>query len=61
MKKTMVYDIFDGVNSYQRAINLLKKCMEQIEAFEGDNVETLGYLRVLVLMMMRLKLWGLGI
>ena len=43
IQREMVYDIFDGVNSYQRAIDLLKGCMEQIEADENyDNIETLG-------------------
>lgn len=42
IQREVVYDIFDGVNSYQRAIGLLKRCMEQIEADENyDNVETL--------------------
>ena len=42
IQREMVYDICDGVNSYQRAIDLLKQCMEQIEANEGyDKTETL--------------------
>lgn len=43
IQREVAYDVFDGVNSYQRAISLLKKCMEQIEADENyNNTETLG-------------------
>ena len=47
IQREMVYDVFNGVNSYQRAIDLLKRCMEQIEAFEGDNTETYNVLQSL--------------
>ena len=41
IQREMVYDIFDGMPSYERVIQLLKKCMEQIEADEGyNNTET---------------------
>ena len=43
IQREVTYDVFDGVNSYQRAIGLLKKCMEQIESDEGyDHIETLN-------------------
>lgn len=41
IQREVVYDIFDGTLNYQRAINLLKNCMSQIEANEfGDYTET---------------------
>ena len=42
IQREMVYDVFDGVSSYQRAIDLLKRCMDQIEGDEDwDNTNTL--------------------
>lgn len=37
IQREVVYDVFNGVNSYQRAINLLKRCMDQIEGDEDYN------------------------
>ena len=48
IQREVVYDVGDWVMSYRRAINLLKKCMEQIEADEGyDNEETYNVLQSL--------------
>ena len=42
IQREMVYDVFDGVSSYQRAIDLLKRCMDQIEGDENcNNTQTL--------------------
>ena len=35
IQREMVYDIFDGMPSYERAIALLKKCMYEIEQYEN--------------------------
>ena len=37
IQREMVYDIFDGVNSYQRAIYLLKSSLEYIENYNNCN------------------------
>lgn len=37
IQREVVYDIFDGMPSYERAIDLLKKCMYDIE--ERENCE----------------------
>ena len=43
IQREVVYDIFDGMPSYDKAIRLLKECMCQIEADEfGDHTETLN-------------------
>ena len=48
IQREMVYDVFDGVTSYQRTIDLLKRCMEQIEADEDyNNKETYNVLQSL--------------
>ena len=41
IQREVVYDVYDETPSYGRAMHLLKKCMEHIEAFEGDNINTL--------------------
>ena len=37
IQREMVYDIFDGVNSYQRAMDLLKNALEYIENYNNCN------------------------
>lgn len=40
IQREMVYDIFDGINSYQRAIDLLKHALEYLENYNNcNNVE----------------------
>ena len=41
IQREVVYDVHDETPSYGRAIELLKRCMEHIEAFEDDNIITL--------------------
>lgn len=41
IQREVAYDVHDGIPSYERAIELLKRCMEHIEAFEDDNAITL--------------------
>lgn len=41
IQREVTYDVFDGMPSYERVIELMKRCMEHIEAFEGDNTITL--------------------
>lgn len=59
VQREMTYDVFDGALSYQRAIRLLKCCMDWIESehcgcaetldtfeylgFDGDELEALGF------------------
>jgi hypothetical protein len=57
VQREVVYDVFDGVPSYERAIHLLKACMNWIESddsgetldnfefigFEEDEIEALGW------------------
>lgn len=50
IQREMVYDIFDGAPSYQRAVKLLKQCMNDIEIREScenewtrDAFEDLGF------------------
>lgn len=41
IQREVVYDIFDGMPSYERAIELLKKCMADIEeSYYCNNKET---------------------
>ena len=41
IQREVIYDIFDGIPSYERVIALLKRCMNQIEAEENyNNAET---------------------
>ena len=43
IQREVVYDIFDGIPSYEKALKLLKKCMGQISADEfDDKAETLN-------------------
>ena len=45
IQREVCYDVSDYVIGYRRAIDLLKRCMEQIEANEDyNNVETYGVL-----------------
>lgn len=37
IQREVVYDIFDGVNSYQRAIDLLKHSLEYLENYNNCN------------------------
>ena len=41
IQRKVAYDVHDGAPSYGRAIELLKRCMEHIEAFEDDKIITL--------------------
>lgn len=41
IQREVTYDVFDGMPSYERVIELLKKCMGHIEVFEDDNIITL--------------------
>ena len=41
IQREVAYDVLDGMPSYERAIELLKRCMGHIEAFEDDNAITL--------------------
>ena len=34
IQREVTYDVFDGMPSYERAMNLLKRCMDQIESDE---------------------------
>ena len=58
IQREMVYDVFDGMPSYERAIHLLKGCMNWIEGdincaetldnfewigFDDDEIEALGW------------------
>lgn len=57
VQREVVYDVFDGVPSYERAIHLLEGCMSWIESddsgetldnfefigFEEDEIEALGW------------------
>ena len=44
MNEVYEIDKSNGTLSYERAIQLLKKCMGHIEAYEDDNTETLNVL-----------------
>jgi CO dehydrogenase/acetyl-CoA synthase epsilon subunit len=56
IQREVVYDVFDGGLSYERAVQLLKKCLDWIEedhletldtfeyiGLEDDEIETLGF------------------
>ncbi len=58
IQREMVYDVFDGMPSYERAIELLKSCMEwfaddtlpervvenlNLLGFKDDEIESLGF------------------
>lgn len=44
IQREVVYDVFDGGLSYERAIQLLKKCLDWIEADQLDTLDIFKYL-----------------
>lgn len=61
IQREVDYDVFDGVIGYNKAMSLLKKCMEQIEADEMyDNIETYDVLQSLGFDDDELEMLGFG-
>ena len=44
IQREVVYDVFDGGLSYERAVQLLKKCLDWIEEDQLDTLDTFEYL-----------------
>lgn len=44
IQREVVYDVFDGGLSYERAVQLLKKCLDWIEEDNLDTLDTFKYL-----------------
>lgn len=44
IQREVVYDVFDGGLSYERAVQLLKNCLDWIEEDQLDTLDTFEYL-----------------
>lgn len=61
IQREVVYDIFDGMPSYERAIELLKKCMADIEeSYYCNNKETYDSLEYIGFTDDELETFGFG-